>query len=1218
MLAALAAGALWLRERENASSVAAEPVAPQAWPEEQVAAHPGRSVAQRGPALPIGWPLHEGPLSDPRHRARAVAQARAYFQQQRQVAAAWAQAQGVAWRTAQQGQIRQLGLLRQGRPLFRITRNVNAALSAGVWPLWQAPWELSGAGQTVGIWDGGVARVTHVELIGRTVNEDEAEIDWHTTHVTGTIAATGLVAAAQGMAPQIHVEVRDWDDDYAEMLARGCAYPGEDDKLLLSNHSYGFSAGWQREPGRNLWVWDGGSAKVSHDAAFGRYSEESRFNDAVAYALPYYLIVRAAGNDRADNPKSGDRVRLSPASWQVVTYNPQQHPPGDGVYREGYDSLSYDELAKNVITVGSVSDAIQGMRREVKQARVSSFSSWGPVDDGRIKPDLVANGEEVYSTTSEGDTRYGEESGTSMATASVSGAVALLNELYEWARPGQALRASTLKALLLHTADDLGPPGPDYQTGWGLLNAEAAAKLLQHHLSFPTTPVIVEDEVTEEVTERSYILSWNGNAPLRLTLVWMDLPGEVVESDDNRVPHLVHDLDLVVVGPEGEEHLPFVMPFVGDWSAQTFSAPAVRGKNHTDNVEQIVITPPAAAGVYTARVRVEGGLTEDRQVFSLVISGATAAEEPEPVSLLAVSPTEGAYGVVPLTLTGHGFQLGATVMLSREGEADVPTFGCEVVRERLVCRVPLDGVAPGRWDVVVTNPDGRRAVLPQAFQVRGAVWGDSLEREGAGWTTRTVQGAAPAWALSSIRHHSGRQAFTVQEPGEAALLELETPAIAVPETTTLTELRFWQAYRLPAACGGVLEVSVDDGETWVDAAAPESGFEFAENGYTGTMEIKAHPLAGRECWTGEAQEFQEVVMPVVDPGRFRGRVMRLRWRLGRGEASAAARPGYWVVDDVALIGQEPDVPPPVITAEATVEPFPVTGIQAILRVSAEGLGEGSPLVYTWECEDESRPPVTFEPNGTPEANVSQATFRGPGVYPLRVTVANEAGQTATSRVDVLVISTGVALQIRPRPTQLLAGMVHPFMAVVLDQFGDVYGLQPPPEAVAWTIQGGEWVGPWRFLSGEVGEDFSLTASYGGWSDTYEGMIVGRTWADWQTAWFGSPDAEGAGELEDTDGDTMPNLMEFALGGNPLTFTPLPEVAVEEGVLVLSFARPLDLPGVIYMVEASADLETWEEVPVETISQTTGEELVRARVPLAGEETESRMRFLRLRVERVAE
>src|SRR5690606_2383827 len=94
----------------------------------------------------------------------------------------------------------------------------------------------------------------------------------------------------------------------------------------------------------------------------------------------------------------------------------------------------------------------------------------GPTDDGRIKPDIAADGTALLSTSNDGD--YGSSTGTSMSSPSVSGALLLLQEHYNDLHPTEFMRSSTVKALVCHTAlDDNASIGPDPKFGWGLLDA---------------------------------------------------------------------------------------------------------------------------------------------------------------------------------------------------------------------------------------------------------------------------------------------------------------------------------------------------------------------------------------------------------------------------------------------------------------------------------------------------------------------------------------------------------------------------------------------------------------------------------------------------------------------------------------------------------------------------------------------------------------------------
>ena len=106
---------------------------------------------------------------------------------------------------------------------------------------------------------------------------------------------------------------------------------------------------------------------------------------------------------------------------------------------------------------------------------MSSFSGWGPTDDGRIKPDLVTKGVAVKSCLADSNNAYATWNGTSMATPGATGALLLLQEHYNDTY-STFMKAATLKALAIHTADETGPnPGPDYMFGWGLMNTAKAA-----------------------------------------------------------------------------------------------------------------------------------------------------------------------------------------------------------------------------------------------------------------------------------------------------------------------------------------------------------------------------------------------------------------------------------------------------------------------------------------------------------------------------------------------------------------------------------------------------------------------------------------------------------------------------------------------------------------------------------------------------------------------
>lgn len=519
-------------------------------------------------------------------------------------------------------------------PRYIATNNANASISSAATPVRDAPYGATGSGLRIGIWDSGAVRPTHQEFGGRVILGDSSSFHGHSTHVGGTIGASGVVPAAQGMAPEVSLVSYNWDLHMSEMTGAGAVLPLQSGSVLASNHSYSTYKGYAIAGG--AWRWFGsGTNSTGYDADFGRYGSYAREMDSVAYALSYTSVFVAAGNDRGEAPSEGAKVYYGQFGSNF-TFSSENSPKPDGIYKNGFDTLGDLAAAKNVITVGAVNDAVSvdGFR-STADADMTTFSSWGPTDDGRIKPDIVANGTSVYSTWNQSDSFYTTEDGTSMATPSASGAAMLLIDYYAKRFPGEQMRASTLKGLLIHTADDLGRPGPDYEFGWGLLNTDAAAQLIRNHADGTGDGLLGEETLTRDVTSREHTFVWDGTKPLRVTLSWADkIPTSTINEHDSRTRALVNDLDLSVTPPGGGPAiLPYVMPYVGDWTMETIDAVATTGVNTVDPVEQIYLAPPLAPGAYTVRVAVSGSLATDFQPYSLIVSG----EEEEG---LRVSPTE--------------------------------------------------------------------------------------------------------------------------------------------------------------------------------------------------------------------------------------------------------------------------------------------------------------------------------------------------------------------------------------------------------------------------------------------------------------------------------------------------------------------------------------------------------------------------------------------------
>ncbi|MBN8577042.1 MAG: S8 family serine peptidase [Cytophagales bacterium] len=491
------------------------------------------------------------------------------------------------------------GISDSGQPLYETTHNAGAATTVGVPKLRTGGGlglNLEGEGMEIGVWDGGIVG-NHIEFGSRILLREGSAEDNHATHVTGTILAAGINAAAKGMAPKAKVYAYDFANDLPEMIAM--ARPDQSG-LILSNHSYGLVTGWRFNNG---WQWFGDAAISSfEDWKFGFYSSGARQWDDLSFNAPYYLIVKSAGNDRTDTGNGAF--------------------PADCNGGSGYDCISDKAVAKNILTVGAVTK----VENYVSPSSVvmSSFSSWGPTDDGRIKPDLVAAGVNLFSTyTSPTNDLYGTLSGTSMATPSVTGALALLQELHKNLTGGNYMRSSTLKALAIHTTKEAGPnPGPDYQHGWGLLDVEAAAKIL---LERDNQNVFIIEDVLANNQIKSFRLSPKVNTKIKATLVWTDPAGTPVGASlDPTNLMLVNDLDVRLRDDAGVFQYPWIL------NPNQVDAPAEKGDNIRDNVEKLEFTN-LEPREYDLRISHKGSLAGGNQRFSIIIQYESTSDTQIPL-----------------------------------------------------------------------------------------------------------------------------------------------------------------------------------------------------------------------------------------------------------------------------------------------------------------------------------------------------------------------------------------------------------------------------------------------------------------------------------------------------------------------------------------------------------------------------------------------------------
>ncbi|WP_319502624.1 S8 family serine peptidase [uncultured Draconibacterium sp.] len=492
---------------------------------------------------------------------------------------------------------------RNNKPLYYATNNLSVATTLAVDQVWSASNEypeLTGEGVEINLWDGGAVLATHQEFQSPngsriTMRDLDVPLSDHSTHISGTMIAMGNKPEAKGMAGQALIKGWDLNNDIAEMASAAA------DGIKISNHSYGPLCGWYYNAQNENWYWYGDpNISAIEDYEFGFYSDASADLDYIAQLAPYYLIVKSAGNDRNDGPETTVSHYVWDGNWILV--NDERDPDGGD---DGYDCLSPVAVAKNILTIGAVDDT----------QNMTNFSGFGPTDDGRIKPDLVSNGVDVYSSISSTISSYDTYTGTSMSTAAATGAGALLLQLQNLLRPGVKLRSSTLKSILIHSAGDLGNPGPDYSFGWGLINIKAAADIMYDNSNNQSKNIY--EEVLNEGEEITIPVKTAGDTPyLKATICWTDPAGQASSPALNqRTSKLVNDLNLTVENTTtGQSFLPWVL------NVESPAASATHGTNHVDNVEQVYFTNPGD-NEFNIRISHSGTLSGGSQAFSLVVTG---------------------------------------------------------------------------------------------------------------------------------------------------------------------------------------------------------------------------------------------------------------------------------------------------------------------------------------------------------------------------------------------------------------------------------------------------------------------------------------------------------------------------------------------------------------------------------------------------------------------
>ncbi|MCD4807233.1 MAG: S8 family serine peptidase, partial [Methanococcoides sp.] len=460
---------------------------------------------------------------------------------------------------------------------------------------------LTGSGQIVAVADSGLDTgvndgTMHDDIEGRILalidlSDDGAADNYsgHGTHVAGSVLGNGTLSGGQfkGMAPEAQLVFQAVEDSDGSL-------GGIPLNLVdLFQQAYNQNARIHT----NSWG-------IPKD---GAYTIDSRNLDIFTWEHPDMLILMAAGNEGVDINEDGvidlDSIDAPATAKNCLSVGASEN--NRPAITKTYGNHRPLDFPIDPVYSDKMADYIEGL---------AAFSSRGPTDDGRIKPDVVAPGTYIISTRSRkasetlwgvynDNENYVYSGGTSMSTPLVAGMAALVRQYYvqnESIVPSAAL----LKATIINGAYNMTPgqygtgvtqeiqTRPDNAQGWGRVDIERSL--------FPASPLTMRyhDNISLNASE-SWDVSYYVNdtsETLKITVVWTDYPAAA-----NAVTTLINNLDLTITGPGGT--------YYGNGAPDS-----------VNNVEQVELSSPPV-GLYT--IKVSGtNIPQGPQPFALVISCA--------------------------------------------------------------------------------------------------------------------------------------------------------------------------------------------------------------------------------------------------------------------------------------------------------------------------------------------------------------------------------------------------------------------------------------------------------------------------------------------------------------------------------------------------------------------------------------------------------------------
>ncbi len=454
----------------------------------------------------------------------------------------------------------------------------------------------NGSGVSVLVRDNG-RLAPHIDFKGRLTNFSTAPPETHGIGVSGILTGAGnLDPTKKGMAAGVNLFAVDYTNDFQDATLDLFL----NENATITNSSYGDGIGCN-----------------------GGYTLNTQIVDGQMYTYPTLTHVFSAGNSNGSD--CGENTYGAGNQWGNIT----------GGHKQGKNSIAVANLLSNT--------------------NLDNTSSRGPAYDGRIKPDISANGNS-QETTAPNNT-YQVFGGTSGAAPGIAGCLAQLTHAYKTLHGGQEPSAALLKTLILNTANDLGNAGPDFKFGWGHVNAGRALRQIEEaHWS--------ENAVDNGQTVTQNLVIPAGVQQAKVMLYWAETPASELAAKA-----LINDLDLTLTSSSGTVYEPWKLDPTPN--PVILNTPAIKGRDSLNNMEQVAILNPPA-GSYT-----------------ISISGTEVPLGPQPFFLAWEFLTDSI--VLTYPNGGEGFVPGETERIYWDAFGSVENF---------VLRYATDGGA--NWQTITT------------------------------------------------------------------------------------------------------------------------------------------------------------------------------------------------------------------------------------------------------------------------------------------------------------------------------------------------------------------------------------------------------------------------------------------------------------------------------------------------------------------------------------